>query len=45
MSGPDLYAWFSRHPDELRDGIHPDDRGIVSIIRLWADAMAPLYVR
>jgi acyl-CoA thioesterase-1 len=43
--GPDLYAWFSLHPEELRDGLHPTDQGIVAINRLWADAMSPLYPR
>ncbi len=43
--GPDLYAWFFAHPEELRDGVHPNDRGIVSINRLWAEAVAPLYRR
>jgi lysophospholipase L1-like esterase len=41
--GPDLYAWFSRHPDQLRDGIHPSEEGIASINRLWAEAVDPLY--
>jgi lysophospholipase L1-like esterase len=41
--GPDLYAWFAQHPDELRDGIHPDDDGISSIDRLWAEAVDGLY--
>ena len=41
--GPDLYAWFAAHPDELRDGLHPNDRGAVSMNRLWADAVEPLY--
>ncbi len=45
-AGPDLYAWFFAHPDELRDdGIHPNDRGIISMNRLWADAVEPLYPR
>lgn len=44
-AGPDLYAWFSAHPEELRDGVHPDDRGIASITRLWAEAVDPLYPR
>lgn len=42
-AGPDLYTWFSAHPEELRDGLHPDDRGIASINRLWAEAVDPLY--
>lgn len=43
--GPDLYAWFLAHPEELRDGLHPDDKGIGSINRLWAEAVDPLYAR
>jgi lysophospholipase L1-like esterase len=43
--GPDLYKWFAAHPDELRDGIHPTDRGVVSINRLWGEAVDPLYPR
>ena len=43
--GPDFYRWFAAHPDELRDGIHPDDRGVVSMNRLWGEAVAPLYGR
>lgn len=42
--GPDLYRWFEAHPDELRDdGVHPNDRGIVSINRLWSEAVDALY--
>jgi len=43
--GPDLYAWFLAHPDELRDGLHPNDRGVTSMNRLWADAVDALYPR
>jgi lysophospholipase L1-like esterase len=43
--GPDLYAWFVAHPEELRDQIHPTDAGIVSINRLWAEAVDGLYPR
>lgn len=41
--GPDLYAWFLAHPGELKDGIHPDERGIGSINRLWAEAASAVY--
>jgi len=45
-TGPDLYTWFAAHPDELRgDGVHPNDRGSVSINRLWGEAVEALYVR
>jgi lysophospholipase L1-like esterase len=44
LPGPDLYAWFSSHPDELsRDGVHPSDAGTRSINRLWYEALRPLY--
>lgn len=43
--GPDLYGWFVTHPDELQDGVHPNDRGVVSINRLWGEAVAALYPR
>ena len=41
--GPDLYAWFAAHPEELRDGLHPNERGVASINRLWAEAVDALY--
>ncbi len=44
-AGPDLYDWFMKHPDQLRDGLHPNDKGIVAINRLWAEAIDPLYRR
>ncbi|GEJ57797.1 GDSL-type esterase/lipase family protein [Anaeromyxobacter diazotrophicus] len=43
LPGPDLYAWFRDHPEQLADGLHPDDRGAVEMSRLWAEAVAPLY--
>jgi lysophospholipase L1-like esterase len=43
--GPDLYTWFAAHPDELRDGVHPNARGILSINRLWGEAVDALYPR
>ena len=44
-AGPDLYGWFAAHPDELLDGVHPNDRGIVSMNRLWGEAVVALYPR
>ncbi len=44
-TGPDLYAWFLAHPGELRDGVHPNDQGVVSVNRLWGEAVAALYTR
>jgi len=44
LPGPDLYAWFSAHPDELGpDGVHPSNVGAQSINRLWYEALRPLY--
>jgi len=45
LPGPDLYSWFKAHPERLADGLHPDDAGAVEMIRLWAEAVAPLYPR
>lgn len=42
--GPDLYAWFRLHPEQLYDGLHPTPEGRVAINRLWAEAVAPYYV-
>lgn len=40
VAGPDLYAWFLAHPEELNDdGIHPNAMGAASIQKLWAEAM------
>ena len=41
--GPDLYAHFKAHVEELEDGLHPNDKGTVSINRLWAEAVESLY--
>jgi lysophospholipase L1-like esterase len=44
LPGPDLYAWFRTHRDELGpDGVHPTDAGTRSINRLWYEALRPLY--
>ncbi|HUZ00253.1 MAG TPA: GDSL-type esterase/lipase family protein [Thermomicrobiaceae bacterium] len=42
--GPDLYAWFRVHPDQLgTDGVHPTPAGSIAINRLWAEALLPGY--
>jgi lysophospholipase L1-like esterase len=43
VPGPDLYGWFRARPERLADGLHPDPAGAVELLRLWADAAAPLY--
>jgi lysophospholipase L1-like esterase len=43
LPGPDLYHWFKARPGELRDTLHPDDRGSVEMSWLWAAAARPLY--
>ena len=44
LPGPDLYAWFRTHQDELGpDGVHPNEAGTRSINRLWYEALLPLY--
>jgi lysophospholipase L1-like esterase len=43
-AGPDLFAWFKAHPEELgQDGVHPNAAGAASIQRLWAEAASSLY--
>jgi lysophospholipase L1-like esterase len=45
-AGPDLYAHFRAHPEELAaDGIHMTETGHQSIQRLWAEAAKALMVR
>ncbi|HEY3493114.1 MAG TPA: GDSL-type esterase/lipase family protein [Polyangiaceae bacterium] len=42
--GPDFYAWFEAHPEELSaDGVHPTSSGYRSMNRLWAEAALALY--
>jgi|HubBroStandDraft_2_1064218.scaffolds.fasta_scaffold67272_2 acyl-CoA thioesterase-1 len=41
--GPDLYSWFVAHPDQLLDGVHPNDPGSIAMNRLWAEAVDRLY--
>jgi acyl-CoA thioesterase-1 len=44
LPGPDLYAWFRSHRNELgADGVHPNEAGTRSINRLWYEALRPLY--
>lgn len=44
-AGPDLYAHFRAHPEELAaDGIHMTETGHQSIQRLWADVAKALMV-
>lgn len=40
---PDLYAWFIAHPEQLYDGVHPNDAGARAMNQLWADAVRTLY--
>ncbi len=42
--GPDFYAWFKAHPEELAfDRVHPNAQGVASMQRLWAEAGAFRY--
>jgi hypothetical protein len=44
IRGPDLHGWFSKHPQQLYDELHPNARGIIEINRLWWSAVRFLYV-
>lgn len=39
VHGPDFYAYFSEHPDNLSDGVHPDSEGYEAMRKLWAETM------
>jgi acyl-CoA thioesterase-1 len=42
--GPDFYAWFRDHPEDLSsDGVHPNSQGYRSMNLLWAEAMQAYY--
>lgn len=43
LSGPDLYAWFKAHPEQLTEGGYAGAAGRAAIQRLWAEAMDALY--
>jgi lysophospholipase L1-like esterase len=45
LPGPDLDGWFRARPERLEDGLHPDAEGSLAMIRLWAEAVDPLYPR
>jgi hypothetical protein len=44
LSGPDLYAWFAAHPEQLDAAGQPIPEGRAAIQRLWAEALDALYV-
>jgi acyl-CoA thioesterase I len=41
--GPDFYAYFMAHPEQLSDRVHPDYAGQKGMNDLWADAMRVVY--
>ena len=43
MTGPDFYAYFMAHQDQLMDALHPGDAGQAAMNKLWADAVRSLY--
>ncbi|WP_437810086.1 SGNH/GDSL hydrolase family protein [Sorangium sp. So ce1078] len=46
VPGPDLYAWFEGHPEQLKpspDLVHPLPAGLVAMNKLWAEAVDSLY--
>ena len=43
IAGPDCYTFFKAHPEQLSDGLHPNDAGIRSYNLLWFQAMRHLY--
>ncbi|WP_437956311.1 GDSL-type esterase/lipase family protein [Sorangium sp. So ce119] len=43
VPGPDLYAYFEDHPEQLDDQVHPGPAGRVAMNKLWAEAVDVLY--
>ncbi len=43
IAGPDLYAYFRAHPDQLADDIHPDPDGGRAMNQLWSEIALRLY--
>ena len=48
LPGPDLWTWFQDHSNEINppdsDGVHPSYKGgYASMVRLWVQAVLPLY--
>jgi lysophospholipase L1-like esterase len=43
--GPDFYAYFMAHPDQLQasDHVHPDDAGRLAMNQEWASAVHAFY--
>lgn len=39
VTPPDFYAHFQKHPDEIPDGIHPNNIGYESMAKLWFNAL------
>ena len=40
--GPDLFAYFKSHPDQLADGLHPSADGYAAYRGLWLQAKSSL---
>jgi lysophospholipase L1-like esterase len=43
LAGPDCYTFFKANPNQLSDGLHPNDAGMRSYNLLWSQAMRHLY--
>ena len=39
VTPPDFYTYFQKHPDELSDGMHPNNIGYDSIANMWFSAL------
>jgi hypothetical protein len=44
LTGPDLYAWFAAHPEQIDASGQASDDGRAAIQRLWAEALDASYV-
>jgi len=39
VTPPDFFTYFQEHPEEIADGIHPNNIGYKSIANLWFNAL------
>jgi acyl-CoA thioesterase I len=44
LSGPDLYAWFKAHPEQIAAAGRTSADGCLAVQRLWAEALDAMYV-
>ena len=39
LIGPDFYAHFAQHPEQMRDRLHPNGVGYQAVADLWLETL------